>query len=269
MSGLRRSAFAAVAIVATAIVGLTGRAERVAAATCRSPSVAVVVDFGSLGGGIQRACVSGGGTGLTALSADFSVTLVRNQAFVCGINGKPYRTTCPSVPPNEKSWSYWHANPGATGWTYSTTGAASYRPKPGSAEGWAFGGSSHAPRVSPAAVLPAPPVPKSTTPHTAPRRVPSPTTARPSTRATTTTAATSASSRSRAPTAHTSSTSARTGMGVPVTEVSRPPASTKPKSGSPLSTVLGLGVLAVLGAGGWLLLRRRRRPGQSTDRGIS
>jgi hypothetical protein len=42
------------------------------------------------------------------------------------------------MPPTTKYWSYWHAARGGK-WTYATTGAGSYNPKPGTVEGWAYG----------------------------------------------------------------------------------------------------------------------------------
>ncbi|MGI8879470.1 MAG: hypothetical protein ACR2KJ_02960 [Jatrophihabitans sp.] len=271
-------ALAASAVIALGIVvGGAVRADPAAAAGCRAPSVAVVVDFGSLGGGIQEGCVSSGGTGLEVLSARFAVTLVHNQAFVCGINGKPSSQPCPRVPPNEMSWSYWHASPGARGWSYSSAGAGTYRPAPGSAEGWAYGGSGHAPRIAPAEALPGPAAPRTTPRPTSPR----PTSPRPTSRHSTTSVRqpsnTSASTqRTTRSSPSTGSAAGRTstfpvspGMGVPVTEVSRPPSAAKAKGGSPLSTVLAIGVLVLLGGGGWFILRSRRRRRQSEDNGIS
>ncbi|GIH03578.1 hypothetical protein Rhe02_16450 [Rhizocola hellebori] len=113
----------------------------------------VVVDFASLGGGVTRACALGDpASGLTALTgAGFTITGTKRWglAFVCRINGLPTAATepCLNTPSASAYWSYWHATPGGT-WSYSSAGASSYNPAPGTVEGWAFG-SGAAPSVAP------------------------------------------------------------------------------------------------------------------------
>ena len=100
--------------------------------------VKVVVDFTVLGGGVQTGCAAGDPTtGLVALkSAGFIYSFVpRQPGFVCTINALPNPCTKPTT---SAYWSYWHAKPGTT-WTYSTSGAGTYNPAPGTVEGWAFG----------------------------------------------------------------------------------------------------------------------------------
>lgn len=100
--------------------------------------VKVVVDFTALGGGVQTGCAAGDPTtGLAALKdAGFTYSFVpRQPGFVCTINALPNPCTKPTT---SAYWSYWHATPGGT-WTYSTSGAGSYDPAPGTVEGWAFG----------------------------------------------------------------------------------------------------------------------------------
>lgn len=107
-----------------------------AAADCAG--VQVVVDFTTLGGGVDTRCASGDPkTGLAALkTAGFTYSFVpRQPGFVCTINALPNPCTKPTT---SAYWSYWHAKPGGT-WTYSTSGAGSYDPAPGTVEGWAFG----------------------------------------------------------------------------------------------------------------------------------
>lgn len=104
------------------------------AASCGG--VWVVVDFGSLGGGVQSKCATSHGTGLAALrSAGFSPTV--DEGFVYKISGKPGKADI-----NKAYWSYWHAkadgNGGYSAWAYSNLGAGSYQPKQGDAEGWRF-----------------------------------------------------------------------------------------------------------------------------------
>jgi hypothetical protein len=68
--------------------------------------------------------------------AGFRFTFVpRQPGFICTINREPRK--CNGAPASAY-WSYWHARPHGK-WKYSTLGAASYHPKSGWVEGWAFG----------------------------------------------------------------------------------------------------------------------------------
>jgi hypothetical protein len=121
--------------------------------------VTVIVDFTPLGGQVMRGCAPGTpASGLAALQqAGFTVTGTQRygDAFVCRIDGLPTASqqACVNTPPANAYWAYFHALPGQTQWTYSTGGAASYQPPPGSIDGWAFG-SGGAPSVSPSAAEP-------------------------------------------------------------------------------------------------------------------
>lgn len=99
--------------------------------------VAVIVDFSSLGGGVQSRCVARDpSSGLAALSAaGFSYGLAPS-GLVCQISGQP--DPCPPVPPMDAYWSYWHVTASGS-WTYGSTGANSHDPAPGTVEGWSFG----------------------------------------------------------------------------------------------------------------------------------
>ena len=138
------AAFAALAV--TGVFVLAEPAPRAAHAAACSPGagVTVVVDFGSLGGGVVTGCKLGDPpTGLAALTgAGFTVAGTQRWglAFVCRINGQPTAATepCVNTPPASAYWSYWHATPGGA-WTYSTLGASSYNPAQGTVEGWRFG----------------------------------------------------------------------------------------------------------------------------------
>lgn len=104
------------------------------AASCSG--VWMVVDFGSLGGGVVTRCATSYSDGVAALrSANFNPNV--DEGFVYKISGKPSK---PNI--NKAYWSYWHAKAdgkgGYSAWTYSNLGAASYHPKKGDAEGWRF-----------------------------------------------------------------------------------------------------------------------------------
>jgi hypothetical protein len=140
----RRTAWlAALVAVAACLFVLTDPAAPAAHASSCS-GVTVVVDYASLGGGVTTACdPTDPATGLAALqAAGFTVTGTQRWglAFVCRINGKPTaaQDPCVNTPPATAYWSYWHGTPGGT-WTYSSLGASSYNPAPGTVEGWAFG----------------------------------------------------------------------------------------------------------------------------------
>ncbi|MGI5502555.1 hypothetical protein [Lentzea sp. CA-135723] len=127
-----RRMLAVLALLASTLVV----ASPASAAPCAG--VKVVVDFAALGGGAQTGCAAGDpATGLAALTgAGFTYSFVpRQPGFVCRINSLPNPCTAPTT---SAYWSYWHATPGDS-WTYSTSGAGSYDPAPGTVEGWAFG----------------------------------------------------------------------------------------------------------------------------------
>jgi hypothetical protein len=95
--------------------------------------------------------------------------VARFPGFVCRIDGAPASSTCLDTPPPDAYWSYWTAPRGGS-WTYSDTGAASRTPTPGSVEGWSFSdGRDAAPRLAPpAAVTPAANAPATPAPPVAP-----------------------------------------------------------------------------------------------------
>ena len=150
-----------------------------------SSATTVVIDYQSLGGGVQAYCannLSGGATGLDALQSVASVqgTAHDGLSFVCRINSSPgpsqtitlsngdaYTEDCVNTPPASAYWSYWKASQGGS-WSYSSRGAASSSANIGGYEGWSFSvgggiGSAPAPRMAPAAWVvippPAPPAP--------------------------------------------------------------------------------------------------------------
>ena len=129
---------AVAALVAAGSVTAAGAPAEAAVCGSGVTGVTVIVDLTAFGQGVKQACATGDPTsGLTALTgAGFTYTFVpRQPGFICQINARP--NPCNGAPATAY-WSYWHAAKGAA-WTYSTTGAASYNPAPGTSEGWAFG----------------------------------------------------------------------------------------------------------------------------------
>jgi hypothetical protein len=264
-----------------------------AAACSGSSGVTVVVDFASLGGGVQVGCAAGDpASGIAALhSAGFSTagTVHDGPAFVCRISGRPSpsQEACNRTPPATAYWGYWHASSGGS-WTYSSLGAGGYNPAPGSVEGWAFGSGAR-PGINPPAAPappppPPPPKPKPTTkpptsqaprppaPPGAPRRtsgvpsappVPGGSTApgaTPSTRpsASVTAGPPGATSTSPAPgsTTSTDPTSA-TPTSEPRQPVTEPARSSRGLTGS----LIGAAIVAALAAAGFVIARWRRTAG--------
>ena len=161
--GSARRLVAGSAALLVAAAGLAVAAPAAEAAACSGSSgVTVVVDFGSLGGGVQTGCAGGDpGSGLAALSgAGHGYTFVPRQfGLVCQIDARP--NPCNGAP-TTAYWSYWHATRGGS-WSYATAGAGGYNPQPGTVEGWAFGAGGRPGIAPPAAPAPPPPPPKPTT----------------------------------------------------------------------------------------------------------
>lgn len=124
-----------------------------------SSGVLVIVDFGELGGGVQRGCAPGDPkTGLKALhAAGFSTqgTQRYGSSFMCRIDGEPgkAREKCIDTPPGDAYWAYWHV--AKSGWEQSQTAVTGYEPEPGAIEGWSFGAGER-PRVPAGAARSAP-----------------------------------------------------------------------------------------------------------------
>lgn len=149
----RLTVLLATLIVATAGLLVVGPRAAQAAACSGSTGVTVKVDFTAFAGAVSTQCALGDpATGVAALQgAGFTVTGTTRWglAFVCRINGLPTAASqpCVNTPPVTAYWSYWHGVPGGS-WTFSSSGASSYNPAPGTVEGWAFGAGSP-PSVSP------------------------------------------------------------------------------------------------------------------------
>lgn len=135
------SILAVAILLATGLIAFVVRPAPADAAACGSKhkkGVTVVVDLRKFHRGIKVGCdPTRPASGLVALRrAGFSYTFVpRLPGFICRIDSEPKK--CNGAPASAY-WSYWHARPHGK-WIYSTLGAASYHPKSGWVEGWAFG----------------------------------------------------------------------------------------------------------------------------------
>ncbi|WP_309110901.1 hypothetical protein [Saccharothrix sp.] len=268
-------AFAPLVALGLALLGAPAPAS---AAGCSG--VTVVVDFGSLGGGVRTGCAPGDpASGLAALGgAGFAFDLASRQpGFVCRINGAPASDPCVNAAPNTAYWSYWHGAPGGS-WSYSSAGASGYDPAPGSVEGWAFGAGGQ-PGIAPPAPAPQPqpqpqpvppvqPAPNQPAPNQPGAAQPTstgqpgagqPGTGQPSATGQSDAPAQPSTGESVAPTSagesgQPSATSSSAGV--------VPTAGQSPDGGGvPVGLIVGVGVMAALGAASWWVARRRAESG--------
>jgi hypothetical protein len=155
-------------LLAVPLVATGGTAQ--AAACSGSSGVTVVVQFPDH---TETGCAPGDPTsGANALkAAGFSVTPVVGKPFVCQINATP-NSSCSNIPPADAYWAYFHAKRGGS-WDYSSQGAWSSNPAPGSVEGWRFGdGARPTTQPPPAAATPKPKPKPSPTQHTSAKPAP-------------------------------------------------------------------------------------------------
>ena len=170
MRRIARLLIGGVIAVATTF-GYTAGATVAAAATLpigactTSVNAVVAVDFGHWGGPVVRACGSTPTTGFDLVNEGGFHTVGTQHdgpAFICRISSSSFGDvayplpsesgeSCVLTPPKTGYWSYWHANPGQSSWTYSQTGATESRPEPGSVDLWTFGATT-VPGFSPATV---------------------------------------------------------------------------------------------------------------------
>lgn len=212
----------------------------------------VVVDFGSLGGGVSTKCATSYSTGTAALRATFGAKAA--GGMITAIAGKPSK---PDI--YKDYWSYWHASRRSdgsySGWSYSNLGADSYHPAKGAAEGW------HYVSISGSAVGPGTKPP--TNPVAAAKPKP-----RPSTATTTASAQPSVrktpAAKASAPTA-TPASSASTPSSPSPTPTPTPTAAAPEEPGddpgSPVALIATAATIGVggLGAGAWWLRKGRKR----------
>lgn len=163
---LRALAGSAVLLLLTGLLGLqvATPAPARAAACSGSSGVTVVVDFNSLGGGVQGACVAdGGGRTASALlpAAGFPLTYAQRQpGFVCRVSGVPTSDPCVNTAPADAYWGLWWSDGTDGAWTYSSFGAGSLRVPDGGyvAFAWDDKGGQDRPSYDPVArAQPAPP----------------------------------------------------------------------------------------------------------------
>ncbi len=181
---LSRALTSGVPLVLAAVVALSTAPPAQAAPGRCTPGtgVTVVVDFGSLGGGVKLGCDrSGAGAQASRVvpRAGFPLSYVAGQPFVCRINGLPSASdeACRTTPPEDAYWAlYW--SDGRNGrWVYSSSGVASLDVPAGGSIGFRWQNSDA--RVTPGAAptAGAPPEPEPTKgPKPTPRPTPAPVT---------------------------------------------------------------------------------------------
>lgn len=144
-------------LVVAAWLGLAGVAGPLPAprAAAAEQCVGVVVDARLLGGSVRTGCAKGDPeSGLKVLTAaGFSYAFLPRQAgLVCQVDGVP---ACEETS-TTTYWSYWHRAKGSSTWVYSTSGAGSHDPAPGSTEAWVWqdGGRREPPDVAQRTICP-------------------------------------------------------------------------------------------------------------------
>ncbi len=160
-------------VTAAASLGVVAGSTAPAAATgCSGATgVTVVVDHGSLGGGVETSCNAGGGgqDGISLFTgAGFSLTYVQRQpGFVCRINGQPASDPCVNTPPSDAYWGLFWSDGKSGSWSYASAGAGSLHVPDGGYIAFAWqSGARNNPNAAPTPHASAP------TPSTAPTAAP-------------------------------------------------------------------------------------------------
>jgi hypothetical protein len=127
-------------VVALATVTTSAAAATASTSATTKPTicVALVVDGRSIGSDVTTTCakVPKGATGVDVLEAAGHHIGFRDDGLLCTIDGLP-KGGCATVD-DSHYWAYFHRAPGATTWTYSSEGAATYQPANRSTEGWVY-----------------------------------------------------------------------------------------------------------------------------------
>jgi hypothetical protein len=266
----------AVAVVAALVSPVAAHPRQTAGACAGDSGVTVVIDFQELGGGVNVVCAHGPvSSGLEALErAGVSYqTAQRSPGFVCRIADKPADDRCVNASPASAYWGYWIAAPGGA-WCYSTIGAGSRKPPPGTFEGWSFSLDKVAaaippPRFAPPAATSNPPPTLNTSDCTStPQTLPPPSTAATTTAAstpaaTTTLRATTTGATAAPVTTAESTTAAPTSTTLSSTDPAPPTTAVDlgedgGDGGSPIGFVVSAAVVIGVGAGSVMVVRRRR-----------
>lgn len=125
------------AVVAVGWLVVPPVASAASAAAESQPCVGVIVDARLLGGDMRTGCAKGDpDSGLDALTrAGFRYAFApRTPGFVCQLDGAPECSRTGTT----TYWSYWSRAKGSTSWVYSSTGAGTHDPGPGSTEAWVW-----------------------------------------------------------------------------------------------------------------------------------
>jgi hypothetical protein len=120
---LRRLLGAAALLIGAAVPAGLAPPPAHADGGCGTQGVAVVVDFGALGGGVKQSCVNGGGKAAALfVAAGHSLGRVQSQpSAVCDIDGQP-SAPCPQMPPANAYWGLFWTSGSSAHWTYASLG---------------------------------------------------------------------------------------------------------------------------------------------------
>jgi hypothetical protein len=146
----------AVATLGVAAAGLAVPGSAQAAICSTGSGITVVVDYHQLDSGpAQSVCVTDA-TGDTAAQlfedAEFDLSYVTGEPFVCQVDQKPDRT-CPRTPPADAYWSLWWSDGKSGKWVYASSGVTSLKVPDGGyvALSWQGQSTQAKPRVTPTA----------------------------------------------------------------------------------------------------------------------
>ncbi|GAB3070417.1 hypothetical protein [Nocardioides zeae] len=129
----------ALAVAATPVLGGVTAAPAAAAGCTGAGGVTVVVDRGSLGGGVTESCVSSGGKARTLFnSAGYSQRDdPRQPGFVCYVDELPGKD-CGKNTSEGRYWGLWWSDGTSSGWKYATLGVDSLQVPDGGYVAWAW-----------------------------------------------------------------------------------------------------------------------------------
>lgn len=140
-------------LLAVAGAGIAPAPATAASGYCTGTGINVVVDFGALGGGVEKGCAAGSGSRPAAsafVAAGVRISRVsRFPGAICKVEGQP-STSCTNMPPGDAYWGLFWSH--GHGWTFSSQGVDSLTLAPGDTVAFAWQTSSrHVPATSPGA----------------------------------------------------------------------------------------------------------------------